>query len=388
MSEKKTEKLCPYSDKCGGCELINTEYSKQLKKKQKTVEKLMEKYGPVKTILGMKSPFHYRNKVHAVFHRTRKGEIISGTYEAGSHRVVNIDKCLIEDETADAIIRDIRALAKSFKIQIYNEDTGYGLLRHVLIRTAHSTGQIMVVLVLSSPVMPSKNNFVKALRKLHPEISTVVLNVNDKRTNMVLGTRDIVIYGKGYIEDILCGLKFRISPQSFYQINSMQTEKLYNKAIALAELRGNEKVIDAYCGIGTIGMIAAKKAGQVIGVELNKDAIRDAINNSKANNMKNIRFVAGDAGEFMVNMAENNEHADVVFMDPPRAGSDENFLSSVVKLSPAKVVYVSCNPETLARDTEYLTGNGYQVESVWPVDMFPHSGHVETVCLLSLKDPV
>lgn len=385
MNTEQEKVVCKYNKKCGGCDYMDVPYNKQLKKKQKAVEKLMGKYCTVKPILGMQNPYNYRNKVHAVFHRTKQGKIISGTYEAGSHRVVNIDECLIENKVADAIIRDIRELVKSFKIQIFNEDTGYGLLRHVLVRTAHSTGQVMVVLVLRSPVMPSKNNFAKALRKLHPEITTIVLNVNDKNTNMVLGNRDIPIYGKGYIEDELCGLKFRISPQSFYQVNSLQTEKLYNKAIALASLTGRERVIDAYCGIGTIGMVASKSAKEVIGVELNKDAVKDAINNAKVNAVKNIRFVCDDAGKFMVKLAQNGEKADVVMMDPPRSGSTKEFLNSLAELLPDKVVYISCNPETLARDVEYLTKKGYEVNSVWPVDMFPFVNHVECICMLSLK---
>ena len=238
---------------------------------------------------------------------------------------------------------------------------------------------------MGSPILPSKNNFVKALRKLHPEITTIVLNVNDKKTSMVLGEKETVLYGKGYIEDTLCGLTFRISPKSFYQVNPVQTEILYGKAMEYAELTGKERVIDAYCGIGTIGMIAAKQAKEVIGVELNKDAVRDAIRNAKRNGMKNITFYQKDAGEFMVQMAAQGEHADVVLMDPPRAGSDEAFLSSVVKLSPERIVYVSCNPVTLARDLKYLTKHGYQAQVCQPVDMFPWTGHVETVCLLSKK---
>ncbi len=375
-------KECPYSKKCGGCQYTHIPYKEQLKNKQKKVKKLLDKHCEVKNILGMDNPYYYRNKVHAVFTRTKKGQIISGTYEAGSHRVVNIDSCFIENQVADAIIRDIRDLVKSFKIQIYNEDTGYGLLRHVLIRTGHMTGQVMVVLVLASPIMPSKNNFVKALKKLHPEITTVVLNVNDRHTNMVLGERDITLYGKGYIEDILCGIKYRISPQSFYQINPVQTERLYKKAISLAGLTGREKVIDAYCGIGTIGMTAASNALEVIGVELNKNAVKDAMNNAKAAGIDNIRFVCQDAGEYMVKLASLGEKVDVVFMDPPRAGSDDKFLSSVVKLSPDRVVYVSCNPVTLERDISYMEENGYKAESAWPIDMFPHSEHTEVATLL------
>lgn len=381
--QQLNKQICPYSKSCGGCKYIDGEYKESLKKKQATVERLVGKYCTVKQILGMKNPYHYRNKVNAAFARTRKGQIVSGMYEAKSHQVVNIDSCLIEKEVADSIIRDIRDLAKSFKIQIYNEDTGYGLLRHVMVRVGHVTGQVLVVIVLRSPVMPSKNNFAKALRKLHPEITSIVLNVNDKNDSMVLGKRDIPIYGRGYIEDELCGLKFRISPQSFYQINSEQTEKLYKKAISLARLNGNERVIDAYCGIGTIGMVASKQAGEVIGVELNKDAVRDAINNAKANGIKNIRFVCDDASDFMVKMAAAGEKADVVIMDPPRAGSTEVFMKSVIKLSPQRVVYVSCNPETLSRDLEFFTKNGYVAESAWPVDMFCFSEHVETVVLMS-----
>lgn len=381
--QQLNKQICPYSKSCGGCKYIDGEYKESLKKKQATVERLVGKYCTVKQILGMKNPYHYRNKVNAAFARTRKGQIVSGMYEAKSHQVVNIDSCLIEKEVADSIIRDIRDLAKSFKIQIYNEDTGYGLLRHVMVRVGHVTGQVLVVIVLRSPVMPSKNNFAKALRKLHPEITSIVLNVNDKNDSMVLGKRDIPIYGRGYIEDELCGLKFRISPQSFYQINSEQTEKLYKKAISLAMLNGNERVIDAYCGIGTIGMVASKQAGEVIGVELNKDAVRDAINNAKANGIKNIRFVCDDASDFMVKMAAAGEKADVVIMDPPRAGSTEVFMKSVIKLSPQRVVYVSCNPETLSRDLEFFTKNGYVAESAWPVDMFCFSEHVETVVLMS-----
>ncbi len=282
----------------------------------------------------------------------------------------------------------------SFKIKTYDEDTGYGLLRHVLVRRGFHSGEVMVVLVLGSPVLPSKNHFVMALRELHPEISTVIVNVNDKRTSMVLGDKESVIYGKGYIEDTLCGCTFRISPKSFYQVNPVQTELLYGKAIAYAALTGNETVVDAYCGTGTIGIIAAKSAKKVIGVELNRDAVRDAVKNAKCNNVKNIEFYNADAGQFMVEMAEYRADAkrgeksgadevDVVFMDPPRAGSDEAFLSSVVTLAPKRVVYVSCNPETLARDLLYLTKHGYRAQECQPVDMFPWTKHVETVVLLS-----
>lgn len=378
-NNKNTTTTCPYAKKCGGCQYQGMDYAVQLKKKQKEINKLLKDFGKPEQIIGMKDPLHYRNKVHAVFGRTRRGEIISGTYETGTHKIVNIDECMIEDEISQSIIRTIRGLIRSFKIKTYDEDTGYGLLRHVLVRRGFATGQVMVVLVLSSPILPSKNNFVKALRKEHPEITTVVLNVNDKKTSMVLGERDIVLYGKGYIEDTLCGCTFRISPQSFYQINPVQTERLYQTAIDYAELTGKERVIDAYCGIGTIGMVASKKARKVIGVELNRNAVKDARINAKLNQIKNITFYEGDAGKFMVSMAEEGEKADVVFMDPPRSGSDEAFLSSVIKLAPKRIVYVSCGPDTLARDLKYLTGHGYKVKKIQPVDMFGFTEHCEMV---------
>lgn len=376
------EKKCPVFGRCGGCQYLSKTYTEQLKIKEEYVRKLCGGFVKFQPIMGMDNPYHYRNKVHAAFGEDRKHGIISGQYEEKTHRIVPIDSCLLENQKADEIILTIRGLLKSFKIRPYNEDTGYGLLRHVLIRTGHVSGQIMVVLVLASPIMPSKNNFVKALLKVHPEITTIVVNVNNRSDSMVLGDKEQILYGKGYIEDTLCGKTFRISPKSFYQVNPVQTEKLYNKAIEFANLSGNEAVLDAYCGTGTIGMIASEKAGKVIGVELNPDAVRDARNNAKHNNIKNIEFYQKDAGQFMVGLAEQKIPIDVVLMDPPRAGSDEAFLSSLVKLKPQKVIYVSCNPETLARDLKYLTKKGYQVKKGVCVDMFPWTSHVESVVLL------
>lgn len=375
--------LCPVAGKCGSCVYQGIPYSEQLKKKQNQVKKLLKGMCPVRPMTGMEHPVHYRNKVHAVFDRKKDGTIISGVYARGSHRVVPVEECMIEDALSDAVIRDIRGLLKSFKIKIYNEDSGYGLFRHVLIRRGFASGQMLVVLVVSSPVFPSKNNFVKALLKLHPEITSIVLNINDRKTSMVLGDREIVLYGKGFIEDTLCGRIFRISPRSFYQVNPVQTEVLYRKAIELAALTGKERVIDAYCGIGTIGLSASSHAGEVLGVELNPDAVRDAIANARRNGVKNIYFYQNDAGEFMKEMAAEGERADVVFMDPPRAGSDEAFLSSLIRLSPERVVYISCNPETLARDMKYLVRHGYRAREAWPVDMFPWTDSIEAVVLLS-----
>ena len=386
--EEKREKpqlpeKCKVWKKCGGCQFQGVPYTEQIKIKQKNMNKLLKKYGNVKPIIGMENPFYYRNKVHAVFDRDKKGNIICGTYEAGTHRVVPVEECMIEDKTSQEIIRAIRDMLKSFRIKTYDEDTGYGLLRHVLVRRGFSTDEIIVVLVVASPIFPSKNNFVKALRKKFPQISTVVLNVNDKKTSMVLGERDIVLYGKGFIRDRLCGCTFRISPQSFYQVNPVQTELLYKTAIEYAGLGRKERVIDAYCGIGTIGLVAAGKAREVIGIELNKNAVRDAIVNARENKITNARFYQGDAGEFMEGMVSEGERADVVFMDPPRTGSTEKFLTSMVKLGPSRIVYISCGPDTLARDLEFLTKHGYVTRKIQPVDMFSFTEHCEVVCLLT-----
>ena len=386
--EEKREKpqlpeKCKVWKKCGGCQFQGVPYTEQIKIKQKNMNKLLKKYGNVKPIIGMENPFYYRNKVHAVFDRDKKGNIICGTYEAGTHRVVPVEECMIEDKTSQEIIRAIRDMLKSFRIKTYDEDTGYGLLRHVLVRRGFSTDEIMVVLVVASPIFPSKNNFVKALRKKFPQISTVVLNVNDKKTSMVMGERDIVLYGKGFIRDRLCGCTFRISPQSFYQVNPVQTELLYKTAIEYAGLGRKERVIDAYCGIGTIGLVAAGKAREVIGIELNKNAVRDAIVNARENKITNARFYQGDAGEFMEGMVSEGERADVVFMDPPRTGSTEKFLTSMVKLGPSRIVYISCGPDTLARDLEFLTKHGYVTRKIQPVDMFSFTEHCEVVCLLT-----
>jgi len=377
---------CQVLNKCGGCQLQHISYEKQLKYKQNQVDELLNKFCKVDSIIGMENPYYYRNKVHAVFDTDKNGNAISGVYEAGSHRVVPVDSCLIEDQRADNIIVSIRGLLKSFKIKTYNEDTGYGLLRHVLIRTGFTSGEIMVILVLASPIFPSKNNFIKALLKLHPEITTIVLNVNNKRTSMILGEKEQVLFGKGYIEDSLCNKVFRISPKSFYQINPVQTEVLYNKAIELASLKGKETIIDAYCGIGTIGLIASDHVKKVIGVELNRDAVRDAITNAKRNCITNVDFYNMDAGEFMSKMAENKQSVDVVFMDPPRSGSSEQFLNFLCTLNPEKIVYISCNPVTLENDLTYLVKKGYEARRVVPVDMFPGTEHVEAIILLQKKN--
>lgn len=379
--------LCPVTKKCGGCQFVDMPYQEQLKRKQRQAEQLLKPFGKVMPIIGMEEPAHYRNKVHAVFDFQKGRGIVSGIYQEKSHRVVPVEGCLLENEKADAIIRSVRELAKSFKYKAYDEDSGYGLLRHVLIRVGHVTGEIMVVLVLGSPILPSKNHFIKELCKLHPEIATILINVNSKRTSMVLGDKEQVIYGKGYIEDELCGRRFKISAKSFYQVNSVQTEILYQKALSYAALTGRETVVDAYCGIGTIALAAAGQAEKVIGVELNKDAVRDAVTNAKLNQIKNTDFYLNDAGRFLTQMAEAGEQVDVVFLDPPRSGSTEEFLDALLRINPKRVVYISCEPETLARDLKYLTAKSdYRVQEITPVDMFPFTENIETVCFLSKRN--
>ncbi len=379
--ELKEAQKCPLYHKCGGCQLQNLSYPEQLRWKERRVFSLLGHFCKPNPILGMDFPYHYRNKVQAAFTTDRKGQIISGVYQSSTHRVVPVESCLTEDETADRIMGTIRKLLKSFKLSTFDERTGRGFLRHVLIKRGFSTNQVMVVLVATNPIFPEKK-FVKALRNEHPEITTVILNLNKRHTSLVLGEREKVLWGPGYIEDDLCSCRFRISSKSFYQINPLQTEVLYRTAMEFAHLTGTETVIDAYCGIGTIGLVAAKKAKEVIGIEINPAAVKDAIRNAKLNKITNAQFFTGDAGDFMVELAADKEQIDTVFLDPPRAGSSEPFLASLNRLNPKRVVYISCNPETQARDFDYLVKLGWKVKALQPVDMFPHTNHIETVALL------
>jgi len=381
-----TKSPCPYSDRCGGCSRVHIPYPEQLKMKQAAVEKLLSGLCPVEPILGMSDPWHYRNKVHAVIgtdYRTKQP--ISGVYQRGTHRVVPVQHCLIEDERADRIIQTIVSMIPRYKLRIYNENTHRGFLRHVMVRTGHHTGQIMVILVTTASEFPGGKAFVAELIERHPEITTVVLNVNQKETSMVLGTKDVTLYGPGYLEDELCSKRFRISPQSFYQVNARQTEVLYQTALSFAGLTGSETLLDAYCGTGTIGLCASDRVKRLIGVELNADAVRDAKVNARLNQTANADFICEDAGRFMVKMAKDDLPLDVLIMDPPRSGSDEKFLRSVLTLKPKTIVYVSCNPETLARDAKFLVkGNVYRAVKAVPVDMFPHTDHCECIMKFEL----
>lgn len=357
-------------------------YPQQLQIKQEACQTWLQaskvKHIEVKETKGLTNPFAYRNKVIVSF--TSSYEY--GFYEENSHRIIPYQRCLLHEEVSDQIIQKIQFLLKKYRVSIYDENRGKGLLRHVLIRRAVSTNQTMVVLVCNEPVFKGSKNFCQALVKQFPSIKTVVMNVNKRKTSIVLGQEEKILYGTGYIIDNLCHLKFKISASSFYQINHEQCENLYTKALSLLKLTGKETIIDAYCGIGTIGMLAANKVKEVIGVEQNKEAIKDAKYNAKLNKIQNITFVCDDASTFMKQLADKKYVIDAVIMDPPRAGSTQIFMNAIQELQPKQVVYISCDPTTQIRDLEYFKTIGYHAEIMYPYDMFPFTKHVETIVLL------
>ncbi|WP_241152749.1 23S rRNA (uracil(1939)-C(5))-methyltransferase RlmD [Gordonibacter sp. Marseille-P4307] len=360
----------------------------------------------------MDEPYRYRNKVMSPFAAgrrqggaalkggfakdgrvfgkgaaRRKGplrEILTGMYAAGTHRIVDTRHCLVENEQAQKVVRSVKTLMMRYGIEPYDEDAGTGFMRHVVVRVGHESGEMLVTLVTNSEEFPASRSFCRELTRMCPFITTVVQNVNLRKTNVVLGGKEQRLYGPGFILDTLCGLSFRISSQSFYQVNSVQTEILYLSAIGFAQLDGTQSVIDAYCGTGTIGLVAASRgASSVVGVDTVESSIRDARENARHNGIENAAFHAADASSFMRGLAAEGRSADVVFMDPPRAGSTEEFLDALAVLAPRRVVYISCNPVTQMRDLRYLAAKGYRVEKVQGVDMFPHTDHIETVALLS-----
>ena len=375
---------CPAYKKCGGCQLDVT-YKQQLSYKQRTVIKLLGRYCRVSPILGMDDPLHYRCKVSNAFGFSR-GQVITGVWQASAGKIAKIDHCALEDARAGKIVRTIASLLPAFKIKTYDERNRSGFLRFVTIRIGKQSGQILVALGTNSGAFPSKHDFVRALTEQCPEITTIVQNVSTDRLNLVLGAKETVLYGDGYITDSLCGCEFRISARSFFQINPAQTEKLYATAVDFAELDGSQTVIDAYCGVGTIGIIASGKAKSVTAVEQNSEAVKNAIENASRNGVDNVRVLCADAGEFMEDLAARGESADVVFTDPPRAGCSKQFLHALLALAPKKIVYISCNPETLARDLYFLTKNGYEAKKIQPVDMFPFTKHIEVVVGLARND--
>ena len=435
MDQKQDEAVrtcvqsCPVEKRCGACQLLAIPYDEQLKLKHDQMVNLfadiIKKDGvAVLPLAGMDDPFYYRNKVispyapgkrigpkpssgrdggakhgkkqdHGHTKQRVRRQILCGMYERGTHRIIPTDECLLENQVAKRIILAIRDLMPRHRIEPYNEDTGKGFLRHAVVRVGHQSGEVLVTLVTNGEDFPGAKSFCRDLTKRIPEITTIVQNVNTRNTNVILGDgKERTLYGPGFILDRLCGLSFRISSHSFYQVNAVQTEVLYHKAIELADLQGDERILDAYCGTGTIGLVAARalqekndknETAGVIGVDKVSEAITDARNNAKHNGVANATFVAADAGEFMVELAERGETIDVLFMDPPRAGASKEFLAATAKLRPARIVYISCNPKTQARDISFLQEHGYRVATIQPVDMFPHTDHVECIAVLEAK---
>lgn len=386
-SEYRVKPKCQICKDCGGCALQHMSYKAQLDFKKNHVKECLSKIGhmnvDVNDTLGMEEPYEYRNKTQVPF-KEKKGKIRYGFYKEDSHDIIPFTHCLIQTNLADDILLECKNLMEKYKIAPYDEDRRRGIIRHVLVRVGVHTNEAMIVLVTNEIDFHNRKLLVKELLKKFPNVKTIVQNINTRDTNVILGEKEFVLFGKGYIEDTILGVKFRISAKSFYQVNPLQTEVLYSKAIEMAKLDGNQTVLDAYCGIGTIGLIASKHAKQVVGVEIVKQAIVDAKNNAKLNNINNASFVCDDASKFIVDLAKVNEKMDVVFLDPPRKGLDIPLIESLLKLEPNKIVYVSCNPSTLARDLALFTCK-YEIKEVQPVDMFPHTYHVETVVLLELK---
>ncbi len=385
---ENTAVLCPVYKKCSGCQLMNLSYDEQLSLKQSKIIKLMGKFCHVDEIIGMSDPKHYRNKTSAVFKLTKpNNRIISGVYQSSTGGIVTNDECIIENKRSNAIIKYLRKLMPEFKLYPYDDYTGKGTLKHVMVRYGRASGEYMVVLVTATPILPKGNELARALQAKFPEIKTVVQSVSDSRDKMMLGEREKVLLGEGYITDTLCGKKFIISPRSFYQVNPVQTEKLYSLAIEMADIKKTDRVLDCYCGIGTIGLIASDKAGEVLGVESNPQAIKDAKKNAALNKVKNAGFVCSDTGKLLTSLAEEGEGANVVMLDPARAGCDRATVEALLKMMPERIVYISCNPETQERDVKALIKGGYKVKRIQPVDMFPFTLHCECIVKLERKQP-
>ena len=376
-------KKCPSAQFCGGCQYQGVEYEKQLEIKQEKAEKLLSSFHSVEKIISCKEPFHYRNKAQFSFASDEEGHVYYGFYMPKSHMVVPVAECMICSERMSKIISSIKKTVILQHIPLYNERAKKGFLRHVLIRSSNK-GEYMVVLVTGVEYNAKKEILVRQILKYNPEVKTIVQNINGSPESRVLGKRNIVLFGSGYITDNLCGLDFRISPASFYQVNALQTEVLYNEVIRTACLSSDDFLIDAYCGTGTIGLAASKYVKKVYGVEINESALKDAKINGKINYISNAEFVLADAGRYMETLSRKKEKIDIVIMDPPRAGSDTRFMSSLVRMNPERVVYVSCNPVTLKRDLQYLQRN-YTIEKIQPVDMFPFTEHCETIVRLISK---
>lgn len=387
-SDNHVTPACPFYGDCGGCQIQHLSYPEQLRFKQAKVTRLMQTLGVpldrIAPIKGMDDPYHYRNKVQVPFGMTYDGKVIAGFYAPKSHDIIDMDECLIENADADAILQTVRLLVNELHIEPYDSSAHSGCLRHVLIRKGQQTGQVMVVFITKTPTLPNQPLLIKKLLKAHPLITTIIHNHNPQVTNVILGEREQVLFGPGYIEDILSGMRFKIAAKSFFQVNAVQTEVLYQTAIDFASIQPTDEVLDAYCGVGTIGMLAAKQAKFVEGVEVIPAAIVNAKTNAHLNHMHNIEFHVGDAGQFLVQQQRHGKLYDVVFVDPPRQGLDESFIHTLLKILPNRIVYVSCDPSTLTRDLRTLS-HKYEINKVQAVDMFAQTHHVETCVLLTRK---
>lgn len=389
--EKSTNRMNPPCEiyyQCGGCKLLHIKYEEQLKMKTELVRKLFADYfgkGPlVNKCLGMTKPNHYRNKNQVVFGNHPKEKLISGFYQENSHKIIPFKTCYVQDEISDKIVEIIKNILIKMHISAYDEDRKRGLVRHIMVKRSFKTKETMVVVVTAEENFPGRSNFVKAVVAQCKEVTTIVQNVNTRTTSAVLGNKENILYGKGYIIDELCGKKFKISSKSFYQINPYQTEVLYNSALNNAGLKKTDTILDAYSGVGTIGLIASSMVKKVLSVEIEKSATIDAQFNAKINNIKNVSFFNDDASNFIVNLANRKEHMDAIIMDPPRSGSDERFLKAVLKLLPEKIIYISCNPQTQVNDLKLLVDK-YDIQYIQPVDMFPHTAHIENIVILTQK---
>lgn len=407
-SEYRTEERCPSARRCGGCQIQAVDYQEQLRLKEKKVYNNLKRIGGLSSLLlpggeetteqtkeeternavvmepiiGMENPWRYRNKAQFPFGRNKDGRIVTGFYAGRTHDIVEQEDCLLGVEENREILSIIRNFMEEYKIEPYNEETHRGLVRHVLLRKGFQTGELMVCLVINGRKLPGQQALTEHLLEI-PGMTSISLNVNQEKTNVILGKELINLWGEGHITDYIGAVQYRISPLSFYQVNPVQTERLYGTALEYAGLTGNETVWDLYCGIGTISLFLAQKAKQVYGVEIVPQAIDDARENARLNHMENVEFFVGKAEEVLPEQYERNQiYADVIVVDPPRKGCDEKCLETIVKMSPKRVVYVSCNSSTLARDVKYLEERGYRTERVRCVDMFPHSGHVECVVKL------
>ncbi len=386
MSDKR---WCPLYGKCGGCDWSNTSYSLELEEKENVVRKYTSRFGEVNKIIPSPQLTHFRTKVQAVCGRDRDGKFITGMYRKNSHKLIGVRSCALEDGHATAVLQTVRQMAGRFNISQYDEKMKKGDLRHILIRVSRYSGETLVVLVTGKKDFPHKSDFVSSIHQKNEYVTGIVQIINDDDTNMVIEEKneEILLYGRGYITEEICGLKFNISAKSFFQTNPVMAEILYEKAVSMARLREGDRVLDAYSGTGTIALIAAKKSSaSVCGVENNPRAVMDAEKNATMNGIDNVNFVKDDAAKYLKAASKRGEKFDVIFLDPPRAGSNEEFLSASAKVGAEGIVYISCNPETLGRDLRYLVHfTPYRVLEIQPVDMFPGSQNVETIVLLAKK---